>query len=198
MREADLDALLEEAFPQGTASGSRAKELAILLAQQVSVSEVSPAARRGHKGKMALGAGLSLVLLGGAGAAAAPVLMDWPPWEPDLAIEREFPVAGVGDAACTVVVRVSTDDATAGDDQDARLNDARKFLEQHDWSDLESATLASLPSNDVAGARAQGIADPLILTMHLSDQIGAAFAAAGYLGNGVSLEQSGSCARDSE
>ena len=189
----DLDRALEAGQPSSAVDDPRVNELAVLLAQQVGTSDEVPAARRKHRVKLIGGFALSLVLVGGAAAAAAPALMEWPPWEPDAMVEREFPVSGDEDASCMVVARVVPDDATAGSDQGARLDRARDFLETHDWSSLQTLTIADIPADELEGPRRQGMADQMILTMQISDQIGEAFDAGGYLGDGVSLEQAGRC-----
>jgi len=193
MRDLDLDRALDAARPPSAADDPRAGELATLLAQQVAVSSEVPAARREHRWKVIGGLGLSLVLVGGAAAAATPILMNWPPWEPDAVIEREIPVGGDDTASCMVVVRVLADEATARADGDTRLDEARDFLETHDWSSLEATTIEEIPTEELEGSRRQGISDELILTMHVSNQVTDAFAAAGYLGDGVSLEQAARC-----
>ena len=199
MRDLDLDRALDAARPPSTADDARPRQAAVVLAQQVAISGEVPAARRKYRVKLIGGLGLSLVLVGGAAAAAAPILMDWPPWESDAMIEREFPIPGGDNASCAVGVRVLADEATAGADGDARLEKARHFLETHDWSSLETITIEEIPAEELEGLRRQGISDELILTMNVSEQVGDAFQVGGYLGDGVSLEQAARCGpKDSE
>lgn len=198
MRDVDLDRVLDRARPSSAADDPRARELAVLLAQQIAAAAPVPTVRRKHRAELIGGIGLTLVLLGGAAAAATPLLMEWPPWESDAVIERVFPVSGGADAACVVIARVTPDAATAGPDQESRLDHAREFLETHDWSAIETMAIGDIPPEDLVGPRRQGLTDQTILTTQVSDQVGQAFESSGHLGDGVSLELAARCGQEAQ
>jgi hypothetical protein len=190
----DLDEALAKARPLSATDHPRIREKAVLLAHQVASSQQSPRSRRKHSWQLIGGLSLSLVLIGGAAAVAAPLWSGWPFWEPDTVIERTFPVLGDdGDPTCVVVARVVADDQTATSDQEERLAAARHFLATYEWSSLENATIEDLPTEHVRELRELGLSDELILAREVSDQIGAELSNRGHMGEGVALEQAVRC-----
>lgn len=191
--ERSIEQRLDEA---GAASISELPTVAAAaqdLARTVATSDGVKTERRRHKIKMVSGLCAALVLGGATAATAGPAIVEWAPWEPDVMVERSFPLSDTGStASCAVIVRVTRDERTAGPDADARLRDAREFLQEQDWSSLD-ASIADIPPRDLKAMTAQGISEPLMLTMRIGDQVDAKFEAAGHLGRGVVVESVGRC-----
>lgn len=140
-------------------------------------------------------AGLSAIFaLGGATAVAAvPALLEWAPWEPDLVIQREFPVAFSDKSqSCVVIMRVDTDDATPDAEAARNLHDAQVFLSSNDWS-LVQGDLSMVTPKQRDMMRRQGMSESAMLTTSVSDQVSAAFLEAGHLKPGMSLSAVGHC-----
>ncbi|GGE92104.1 hypothetical protein [Mycetocola zhadangensis] len=135
-----------------------------------------------------------------ASAAAIPPLVAWAPWEPDLVVSREFPVTDGGELTnCVVIVRVGQDEHAGGADAGRHLDEARRFLQDGDWSDITvdlddvEAYLDAMTPQQRALREEAGISNPHLLSMLASNEITSEFEEAGYLKHGVWLESMGTC-----
>jgi len=106
-----------------------ARRLALAVSQ-----ENATAWRSRHRVKFAVLLAGALVVGSATTAAAVPAIVAWAPWEPDATVQRSFTLDTGQSASCTMVMKVLPDLATATDDLDRNVKDARVFLRDHDWS----------------------------------------------------------------
>jgi hypothetical protein len=189
----DIQQRVEEARPVNVADDHVVDRLARGLAHSIAETSTARGTRRRPRMQLMTALTLGFVAIGGTAAAAVPALISWAPWEPDIVVERSFPLTG-SDAVqdCVTVIRVMPDAATAGINAGDRLRAARAFLRDNDWTHI-SANLADIPAKEREGMERQGISESMMLTMQVNDQITAAFADEGHLGDGVRLELSARC-----
>ncbi|MCP2030355.1 hypothetical protein L1277_000419 [Okibacterium sp. HSC-33S16] len=133
-------------------------------------------------------------------AAAIPTIISWAPWEPDAVISREFPITDGGKSTdCVVIIRAVQAENATGAEAEADLENARRFLQEEDWSaisvDLDDldAYLDSMPPEQRALREETGINPPALLSMLTSNEVSAVFEQAGYLTSSVFLESTGRC-----
>ncbi|MDJ0379200.1 hypothetical protein [Cryobacterium sp. PH31-L1] len=164
-----------------------------LLAIAIAADERSTTRRWNHRVKLVAGLSAIFALGGATAVAAVPALLEWAPWEPDLVIEREFPVAlSDKSQSCVVIMRVDIDDSTPDAEAARNLHDAQAFLSSNDWS-LVQGDLRMLTPKERDMMRRQGLSKSAILTTSVSDQVSAAFLDAGHLKPGMSLSAVGHC-----
>lgn len=134
-----LDNLLERTAPAGVESNAElARELATMSHKARRVS----AAPRRKPARVALGAGLALILLGGAGAAAAGTVFNWAPWaqDPDIAYPFSLPSGRACEARVQVLEVVSIDeDGIWTSAYDPELGDHFRSLDAMGAADIEGA-----------------------------------------------------------
>lgn len=189
----EIQQRVEEARPANVTDNPVVDHLAHDLAYSIAQTAAAQRRRRRPRIRLITALTLGFLAVGGTAAAAVPALISWAPWEPDIVVERSFPIPGNDDVNhCVTVIRVMPDAATEGSDGDERVRAARAFLQDNDWSTLD-ADLADIPAKDREGMERQGISEQLMLTMQINDQITGAFSDAGHLGDGVRLDLSARC-----
>ena len=142
----------------------------------------------------------SAALLAGCTAAPAPTLevapeptstaeapTTEPSWDADLTVTREFPDADGTLVECTIYKRAVAASENASDELRAQVEAARSYLVASDWSQTE-VSLNGVPDDDLDARRAQGMSEPGLHAMVLSDLISDDFSAQGLTQLGVSLE----------
>lgn len=113
------------------------------------------------------------------------------PFEPDLLLVRVFADEDGTLRTCEIRIAAVADPAT-GDADNGRLADAHAFLRNGDWSAIEPS-LADIPTDQLEIARDRGMGDAELLMSVLSEHIIDDYRAAGYLGNGVSVQSFNRC-----
>lgn len=139
-------------------------------------------------------------LLAGCTAAPAPTLevapeptptaeapATEPSWDADIAVTREFPDADGTLVECTIYKRAVAASENASDELRAQVEAARSHLVASDWSATE-VSLDGVPTDELDARRAQGLGDPGLYAMVLSDLITEDLSAQGLTQPGVSLE----------
>jgi hypothetical protein len=182
-----------------TAEQAEAVARAVVAAKGRELSGVSRVRR--FIGGTALGIGI--LGLGVTAAAAAPAVIDWLGWAPDVVAQRSFEVGDGSELGlCEVFIRVTpvySDDMSDGE-VDRRTQEAREFITEHDWEPL----IFSITGNEIEEAFAAEIAQrsvptsdgtmpppaslSLVVTQLMGERISDEFQLAGYLRHGVSLE----------
>ncbi|MFB6610086.1 hypothetical protein ACFCVO_07200 [Agromyces sp. NPDC056379] len=209
-----MDDWLDEAVRRGAPRPLGAEPVA--AGEAVAVAHaVATAGRHGRRmsrrGAFLGGAALSLGILGlgVTAAAAAPTVIDWLGWAPDVVAQRTFDVGAVADLGlCEVFVRVLPEPSAdlSAAEVERRTEAARMFLTEHDWQpmidsitereiqtqyELEVAQRAAFtgPDGIVSGATPPPATMSTAATLVIADRISDEFERAGHLRGGVSLEQ---------
>lgn len=115
-----------------------------------------------------------------------------PGWQPDLDLLRQFPDADGTVRSCDIWMGAVADPATGTGDVSERLADASTFLREGDWTSV-GVRLEDMPADQLAARRGQGMGDAELLMMVLSDRIMDEYRAAGFLGDGVSVQTFNRC-----
>ncbi len=152
--------------------------------------------------------GVGIVGLGVTAATAAPTVIDWMGWTPDVVAQRSFELKdGTELGLCEVFLSVEPyyrDHDVPDEEVDRRTEAARKFLTEHDWDPLiASITTAEIeaayeleverrvaytdPASIASGATPPPATYSRAATRVMSDRVTAEFEQAGYLIDGVSL-----------
>lgn len=188
-----IDRLLSTTRPGAAGDDVIIAEEAKLLASVIAADNRSTKRRWSHQFKLVAGLSVAFVLGGATAVAAVPALLEWAPWEPDVVIEREFPLS-LSDTSqsCVVIMRVDADDSTPDRETTRNLHDAQDFLSNNDWSFVQG-DLSMVPPKERDMMRRQGMSESAILTTTVSDQVSEAFVEAGHLKTGISLSTVGRC-----
>lgn len=146
-------------------------------------------------------AALALVMLAGCATAAPapePSVTSPPaqkpqamPFEPDLLLIKVFPDTDGSPKTCEIRIAAVADPAT-GDTDDTRLSAAHSFLRDGDWSDVDVA-LDQIPPDELATAHDRGLGDAEVLMSALSEHVIDDVRAAGFVGDGVSVQVYNRC-----
>ncbi|HEY9323746.1 MAG TPA: hypothetical protein VIP50_02350, partial [Agromyces sp.] len=184
---------------------------AVAVAHAVVAARRTGRKRMSRRGAFLGGAALSLGILGlgVTAAAAAPAVIDWLGWTPDVVAQRSFDFgAGADLGLCEVFIRVLPEpsgDLSAAE-VERRTEAARVLLTEHDWEpliesitereiqaayELEVAQRAAFtgPDGIASGATPPPATMSTAATLVIADRISDEFERAGHLRGGVSLEQ---------
>lgn len=210
-----IDELVRSSAPVGLGADATAAEQSRMVARSIAADPPAPQ-RRVRKRPQAWTVGLLLGVgvfgVGATAAVAGPAIFEWAGWTPDAAAQRSFTLAdGTAIGPCEVVARVDADYGSLERAvADQRTDEAREFLNAHDWS----SAVASITAEEIAAAvtteNAQRAAaaetaiaegrptpppasDGLVASMLMGDRITAALEDAGYLDGGVSISVTGYC-----
>ncbi|PWC03633.1 hypothetical protein [Agromyces badenianii] len=211
-----VDDAVQRGAPQALGGEPVAAGEAVALARAAIVAGQSGRRRLSRPGRLIGGAALSLGILGlgVTAAAAAPAVIEWFGWTPDIVAERTFDFGRNDLGLCTVYIGaepVYRDVDVTDEEADRRTEEARRFLMEHDWRPL----LDSITESDIqaeytrmAIQRSEPMDDgtmPPSATMSgaatqvIGDRISEAFQKGGYLREGVALESgAGPCSDATE
>lgn len=205
-----LDEAVRRGAPQPLGVEPVAAGEAVAIARAVAAAERN-GRRLSRRGAFLGGAALSLGILGlgVTAAAAAPAVIEWFGWTPDIVAQRSFDVGAFADLGlCQVFIRVQPEpspDLSAAE-VERRTEAARVFLTEHDWQplidsitereiqaayELEVAQRAAFtgPDGIVSGATPPAATMSTAATLVIAGRISDEFERAGHLRGGVSLEQ---------
>lgn len=120
------------------------------VARAVVAAERHGRRRMSRPGRFIGGAALTLGImgLGVTAAAAAPAVVEWLGWAPDIVAERTFDFGRSDIGLCTVYIGaepVYRHVDVTDEEADRRTEEARKFLTEHDWRPL----LDSITESDI-------------------------------------------------
>lgn len=101
----------------------------------------------------------------------------------DAKIVREFP-GDDGDVTCTAYVRAEGDPAEA--------EAASTFLAEGNWDDVE-VSLDQFDKGDLEQRRAQGVSDPELLMMLVTDKVSEDLTTAGLFTTNISVQNDTRC-----
>ena len=202
-----MDDWLNEAVRRGAQGPLGADPVAageaVAVAHAVVAAERTGRKRMSRRGAFLGGAALSLGILGlgVTAAAAAPTVIEWLGWTPDIVAQRTFDFGRDDIGFCEVYVRAEPDytrDVT-DEEADRRTEEARRFLTEHDWrSVLDSITESDIQAeytrsvirhNEFIAGGGEWTAPTMsgAATAVIIDRISDEFVAGGYLRDGVSL-----------
>lgn len=152
---------------------------------------------------------LGIVGLGVTAATAAPTVIDWFGWTPDIVAQRSFQLEdGTSLGLCEVFIGVEPyyeNDDVPDEEIDRRTEAARKFLTEHDWDPLiASITTAEIeaayqleveqrvaftdPDSIASGATPPPATYSMAATRVIAERVNAEFRQAGHLIDSVSLK----------
>lgn len=214
-----VDAAVRRAAPRALGAEPAAAEQAAAVARAVVAAGTRQRLPVSRVRRFLSGAalGIGLVGLGITAAAAAPAVIDWLGWTPDVVSQRSLDV-DLGDGSelglCEVFIRVTPEyrhHDLSDAEVDKRTEEARRFLTEHDWEPL----IASITEDEIQAAFAaeveqrsvptsDGTMQPpanmsLVVTQLMGDRVSNEFQQEGYLRQGVGLEgAAGSCAGATE
>lgn len=214
-----VDEVVRRAAPRALGVEPAAAEQAAAIARAVVAAETRERPRvsrlRRFLGGVTLGIGI--VGLGITAAAAAPAVIDWLGWTPDVVAQRSFDL-DLGDGPelglCEVFVRVTPEyrhHDLSDAEVDKRTEEARRFLTEHDWEPL----IGSITEGEIQAAFAAEVAQrsvpmsdgtmpppasmSLVVAQLMGERISNEFQKGGYLRQGVGLEEAaGPCAGATE
>ena len=163
--------------------------------------------------------GLGILGLGVTAAAAAPAVIEWFGWTPDVVAQRTFDFGAGSDLGlCEVFISVKPDYSRDVPDAevDRRTEEARAFLVEHDWEPL----IASITEQEIRAeyelevSRRVAFTDPASIasgatpppatlsfaaTQLMADRVFAEFEEAGHLRDGVAFSRgAGPCDGETE
>ncbi|WDH77405.1 hypothetical protein PTQ19_07545 [Microbacterium esteraromaticum] len=205
-----FDEAVGQAAPPALGADPAAAAQADALAR--SVASVLRQRRLGSRVRRILtGSALSLGIigLGVTAATAAPAVIDWFGWTPDIVAQRSFQLEdGTSLGLCEVFIGVEPyydNDDVPDEEIDRRTEEARKFLTEHDWDPLiASITTAEIeaayeleverrvaftdPASIASGATPPPATYSIAATRVIADRVNAEFRRAGHLIDSVSLQ----------
>lgn len=199
-----LDEVVRRSAPRALGEQPVAEAEAVGVARAVATAERNRRRRMPRPCRFIGGAALSLGILGlgVTAAAAAPAIVEWLGWTPDIVAERTFDFGRRDIGLCTVYIGaepVYRHVDVTDEEADRRTEEARRFLTEHDWrplldsiteSDVQAeytrmAILRSEPMDD--GTMPPPATFSLAATEVIHDRIAEKFEQGGYLREGVSL-----------
>lgn len=217
-----VDKVVRRAAPRALGAELAAAEQAEAVARAVVAAEIRERSRSSRLRRFLGGAtlGIGILGLGVTAAAAAPAVIDWLGWTPDVVAQRSF---GFGDGSglglCEVFIRVTPEyrqHDLSDAEVDKRTEEARRFLTEHDWEPLiasiteaeiqaayelevEQSVAYTDPDSIASGATPPPATYSGAAIQVMKDRISDEFSRAGHLRQGVGLEgAAGPCAGATE
>lgn len=205
-----FDEAVRQAAPPALGADPAAAAQADALARSVA-SELRQRRLGSRVRRILAGSALSLGIigLGVTAAAAAPAVIDWFGWTPDIVAQRSFQLEdGTSLGLCEVFIGVEPyyeNNDVPDEEIDRRTEEARKFLTEHDWDPLiASITNAEIeaeyeleverrvaftdPASIASGATPPPATYSSAATRVMADRVNAEFRRAGYPIESVSLQ----------
>jgi hypothetical protein len=203
-----MDDWLDEAVRRGAPGPLGAEPVAaneaVAVAHAVVAAQRTGRKRMSRRGAFLGGAALSLGILGlgVTAAAAAPAVIEWFGWTPDIVAQRSFDFGRDDLGLCTVYIGaepVYRHVDVTDEEADRRTEEARRFLTQRDWrpllesiteSDIQAEYTRSMIRYDEFIAEGGEWSPPTIsqaATAVISHRFSEEFERAGHLREGVSL-----------
>ena len=198
--DTESNRLLTDAAPPSRTDDELVRQAARGTARAVASTMQVRVPRRKSRALWITGGAIVLAATGVTGAVAVPALMEWGDWQPDLIVEREFVVTAEGTSVdCIIAKRVEPSPPEGIDDPEVQkqLKAASQFLSDFNATSL-NASLEDVNPENLAGMRAQGQSDTLILAGVIDDQISSALSDEGLLGPGMLLKTYVRCSEDAE
>ncbi|MCD2440654.1 hypothetical protein LQ757_00025 [Agromyces sp. SYSU K20354] len=217
-----VDEVVRRAAPRALGAELAAAEQAEAVARAVVAAETRERSRTSRLRRFLGGAalGIGILGLGVTAAAAAPAVIDWLGWTPDIVAQRSFELQDGSDLGlCEVFIRVAPEyrqHDLSDAEVDKRTEEARRFLTEHDWEPL----IASITTDEIQAAYELEVEQSVAYTdpdsiasgatpppatysgaaiQVMKDRISDEFSRAGHLRQGVGLEgAAGPCAGATE
>lgn len=204
-----FDEAVRQAAPPALGADPAAAAQADALARSVA-SELRQRRLGSRVRRILAGSALSvgIIGLGVTAAAAAPAVIDWFGWTPDIVAQRSFQLEdGTSLGVCEVFIGVEPyyEGSVSDEEVDRRTEEARKFLTEHDWDPLiASITNAEIeaeykleverrvaftdPASIASGTTPPPATYSSAATQAIADRVNAEFRQAGYPIDSVSLQ----------
>lgn len=217
-----VDELVRRAAPKALGADPVAARHAEAIARAVVAAETRERSRGPRFRRLLGGAalGIGILGLGVTAAAAAPAVVDWLGWTPDIIAQRSIGFDGGPDLGlCEVFIRVTPEyreHDLSDAEVDERTEEARRFLSEHDWEPLiASITESEIEAQyDLEVEQSRAYTDPDSIAsgatpppatyegaaLHvMKNRVSDEFIDAGFLRQGVSLESAaGPCSGATE